>query len=153
MQKVGDAADDAWDMCEEMSTVYHLHEGGECGGVAAGCPFCLEDVEEGKCAAWHNYEENERRKQMPRPQGDIIRVFRLIQYIGPRGAVERQVGDSLHGSKRVRFQDGPVEISATTIGEFAEALGPLEGDDWLEGVEKRISAEAPKPPHDDDIPF
>lgn len=61
---------------------------------------------------------------------DKIRILRLIEYVGPRAAVEEQVKRSLHSTKET---SRGVFIRATTLGEFAEdAEGlltavPIEG--------------------------
>lgn len=48
---------------------------------------------------------------------DKIRILRLIEYVGPRTAVEEQVSRSLHSVKQTTQG---VYISVTTLGEFAE---------------------------------
>ena len=47
-----------------------------------------------------------------------VRIFRLIEYTGPRDQVERQIANSVHGERRVR----DIRIRAVTIGEFADLL-------------------------------
>ena len=49
---------------------------------------------------------------------DIIRVLRLVEYVGPRRKIEQQIENSLHGTKR--FNE--ITIRATTIGEFPEIM-------------------------------
>jgi hypothetical protein len=51
---------------------------------------------------------------------DMIRVLRVIEYVGPRSAVEKQVAGSLHGTKQI-FSTG-VKISAATIGAYPEII-------------------------------
>ena len=59
---------------------------------------------------------------------EIIRIMRLVEYIGPRDLVEEQVRRSLHGEKSIadRFgirnssRAGLVVIRATTLGEFPD---------------------------------
>lgn len=60
---------------------------------------------------------------------DIIRVLRLVQYVGAREDVERQVSMSLHGTKIIQRRREPYKekavnliITAITIGEFPETL-------------------------------
>lgn len=64
---------------------------------------------------------------------DIIRVMRLVEYIGPRDLVEEQVKNSLHGSKTIKERFYPksddngrrsnnLVIRATTLGEFSEVI-------------------------------
>ncbi len=50
---------------------------------------------------------------------DIVRVFRMIEYVGPRDQVEEQISHSVHGSRR-GIKD--VVITATTLGTFAEVV-------------------------------
>lgn len=50
---------------------------------------------------------------------DIVRVIRIIEYVGPRGKIENQIARSVHGTKD--WGNG-VRISAATIGEFPEIL-------------------------------
>ena len=49
---------------------------------------------------------------------DLVRVLRVIEYIGPRPYVERQIESSLHGT----FRGGRVVIRAATVGEYPEVL-------------------------------
>lgn len=64
---------------------------------------------------------------------DIIRVMRLVEYIGPRDLVEEQVAKSLHGSKTLHEHLHPgydannrkcsaLVIRATTLGVFPEVV-------------------------------
>lgn len=50
---------------------------------------------------------------------DIIRVLRIIEYVGPRDLVEEQIKQSVHGTKIVRDR---IAITATTLGTFPEIL-------------------------------
>jgi len=50
---------------------------------------------------------------------DQVRVLRIIEYVGARGAVEKQLASSIHGTKD--WGSG-VRITATTLGEFPEIL-------------------------------
>ena len=52
--------------------------------------------------------------------GDIIRVFRMIEYVGPRDAVEQQINNSIHGEKII--EKTGVKITTTTLGTFPEIL-------------------------------
>lgn len=49
---------------------------------------------------------------------EIIRILRVIEYIGPRAAVERQVVNSKHGD----HQFGDVTMKVATVGAFPEVL-------------------------------
>lgn len=53
---------------------------------------------------------------------EIVRVLRVIEYVGPRDVVERQVVNSLHGQKSP--QRG-LTIKAATLGEFPEVLSNM----------------------------
>lgn len=53
---------------------------------------------------------------------DIVRVLRIIEYIGPREMIEKQIANSIHGTRRFDTRLGPVAINAATIGEFPEIL-------------------------------
>lgn len=54
---------------------------------------------------------------------DIVRVLRIVEIIGPRDLVERQVASSLHGERHGAKSDfGQVVIRAATIGEYPEIL-------------------------------
>ena len=50
---------------------------------------------------------------------EIVRVLRVIEYVGPRAVVEVQIGLFLHGTKRL---PNGLSISAATIGEYPEIL-------------------------------
>jgi hypothetical protein len=51
---------------------------------------------------------------------DIVRVLRIVEYVGERSAVEQQVARSIHGTR----VPGAVAISVTTLGEFPVGLDP-----------------------------
>lgn len=50
---------------------------------------------------------------------DLVRVLRIIEYTGPRKRVERQIQESLHGTKNCGFG---LVIRAATIGTYPEIL-------------------------------
>lgn len=50
---------------------------------------------------------------------DIVRVLRVIEYVGPRKRVEETVKNSLHGEKRLGLG---LVIRAATLGMFPEVL-------------------------------
>ena len=52
------------------------------------------------------------------PTEDIVRVLRVIEYVGPRSAVEEQIRNSLHGERQ--FRD--IIIKVATVGTFPEIL-------------------------------
>ena len=47
---------------------------------------------------------------------DIVRVLRLVEYIGPRSMVEKQVEASIHGERRT----GWLLIRGTTLSGYPE---------------------------------
>ena len=49
---------------------------------------------------------------------DVIRVLRVIEYVGPRDEVEEQVRHSIQGERRIRN----IRIRAGTIGDYPEIL-------------------------------
>jgi hypothetical protein len=50
---------------------------------------------------------------------DIVRVIRIIEYVGPRNKIEKQVANSLHGEKD--FGNG-CKITAVTLGTYPEII-------------------------------
>lgn len=50
---------------------------------------------------------------------DIVRVLRVIEYVGPRSWVEKTIANSIHGTKDVGMGG---KISAATIGAYPEIL-------------------------------
>jgi len=57
-------------------------------------------------------------KAFARP--DIVRVLRLVEYVGQRHLVEQTVARSIHGTWPKT--DAGLRITAVTIGEFPESL-------------------------------
>ena len=53
------------------------------------------------------------------PTEDIVRVLRVIEYVGPRADVEEQIRNSLHGERK---GIGGCIIKAATVGTFPEIL-------------------------------
>lgn len=62
------------------------------------------------------------------PSQDIVRVLRIVEYVGPRDQVEEQVRRSIHG--RCSFVSA-ISIRATTIGEFPDILNAAEKEKYL----------------------
>jgi hypothetical protein len=70
---------------------------------------------------------------------DIIRVLRVLEYVGPRDAVERHMLNVVHGTQLfgVRMSDSmydpiitkTVTIRATTINPFPDVVGKEETSD------------------------
>lgn len=54
----------------------------------------------------------------PTPAEDIVRVLRVIEYVGPRSAIEKQILGSVHGEHTF----GYITIKAATVGTFPEIL-------------------------------
>ena len=53
---------------------------------------------------------------------DIVRALRVIEYVGPRSAVEKAIKNAVHGIKVVGGENGPLEIRAATIGLVPDIL-------------------------------
>jgi len=54
---------------------------------------------------------------------DIVRVLRIVEIIGPRSMVEKQIEDSITGMKVVDHRDGKrLVIRVATIGLYPEIL-------------------------------
>lgn len=91
---------------------------------------------------------------------DIIRVLRIVEYVGARSIVEKQVANSIHGEKVfTRSASGqlriPCTIRATTLGTFPEILEsavliqalkgePTEKDLKIAELEKELHEERGK---------
>jgi hypothetical protein len=78
---------------------------------------------------------------------DQIRVFRIVEYVGSREAVERTLRASIHGTKHV---SNGLRITAVTLHEFPEMLGLLRGAGLPTRAPQREAApdelELPPPP-------
>lgn len=58
---------------------------------------------------------------------DNVRVLRLVEYVGPRSAVEEQVRRSIHGERHLWLGKGEgIVIRAVTLGEFPEIMSRAE---------------------------
>lgn len=53
---------------------------------------------------------------------EIVRVLRIVEYVGPRELVEKQVARSMHGPHTFCLVGGDLTIRAATIGEYPEIL-------------------------------
>jgi hypothetical protein len=53
---------------------------------------------------------------------DIVRVLRIIEYVGPRNWVEATVAGSIHGERQVTLDGKLGWIRAATIGTYPEIL-------------------------------
>lgn len=50
---------------------------------------------------------------------DIVRVIRIIEFVGPRNMIEKQVARSVHGVRE--FGNG-CKITAVTLGTYPEII-------------------------------
>lgn len=66
---------------------------------------------------------------------DIVRVLRIIEYVGPRSWVEKQLAGSITGTKT--FVPG-TQIHVATIGEFPEILGKVVKEARDDGIEDAL---------------
>ena len=53
---------------------------------------------------------------------DIVRVLRVIEYVGGRIAVEHAIKNAVHGIKVIGGENGPLEIRAATLGLVPDIL-------------------------------
>lgn len=53
---------------------------------------------------------------------DIVRVLRILEYVGPRDVIEHQILNSLHGQKTFKISGKEITIRVATIGEYPEIL-------------------------------
>lgn len=66
------------------------------------------------------------------PAEDIVRVTRVIQYVGPRSWVEATVARSIQGTKDVSaIANGRKLIIGTTLGSFPDILSKEQQDALL----------------------
>jgi hypothetical protein len=56
---------------------------------------------------------------------DIVRVLRIVEYVGPRDWVEQTVAGSINGTRVIAADR---HISAATIGAFPEILKKEEAN-------------------------
>ncbi len=79
------------------------------------------------------YMENNREANKESNKEDHVRVYRVLEYSGPRAAVEQAVAKSLHGYRKWHERTeatvgkrsvelGEVRCYAMTMGEFAEVI-------------------------------
>jgi hypothetical protein len=54
---------------------------------------------------------------------DVVRVIRIIEYVGPRSKIEKQIERSLHGTKD---HGNGVKITAVTLGEYPEIMAAAQ---------------------------
>ena len=57
---------------------------------------------------------------------EIVRVLRVIEYVGPRSRVERTVEGSIQGT---RDCGNGLKIRTATVGSFPELLNTEQGTD------------------------
>lgn len=65
---------------------------------------------------------------------DIVRVLRIIEYVGPRDLVEQQILGSIHGTK-IFGPKNSMRITVTTLGNFPDILDAVEVDEYRDTVE------------------
>lgn len=54
---------------------------------------------------------------------DIVRVLRIIEYVGPRSEVEMHLEKVVQGTKTFGVKGREITIRASTIGLYPEILG------------------------------
>lgn len=72
---------------------------------------------------------------------DIVRVLRVVEYIGPRELVDQQIAASLHGERRVRTSqghEGGVLIRAATVGVIPGLAIKADRDTYQENATDRL---------------
>jgi len=55
---------------------------------------------------------------------EIIRVLRIVEYVGERAWVERTVAKSIHGTHQI---DNNNKINAATVGAYPDILNVIDG--------------------------
>lgn len=84
---------------------------------------------------------------------DIIRVLRVLEYSGPRAAVEKQIKNSIHGEMRYTVRSGnfgegirvgEVVIRAATIGIFPDILEQGGKSEGLHNAPRSGAGEQPE---------
>lgn len=68
---------------------------------------------------------------------DTVRVLRIIEYVGKRSQIEKQIANSIHGERTFGYPE--ITIRAATIGTYPEVLENI--------------TPAPTLDVDDEIPF
>jgi hypothetical protein len=53
---------------------------------------------------------------------DIVRVLRILEYEGPRSAVEETLRNSIQGTRMLTGKNGRMRITGTVISQFPEIL-------------------------------
>lgn len=81
-------------------------------------------LNEGECDVLIPRIEQAIKDSTPRAGEEIVRVLRLVQYEGPRAQVEKQLENSIHGT---RFGYGAkpserVKITAVTLDQFPQVM-------------------------------
>ena len=67
------------------------------------------------------------------PNKEIVRVLRIIEYVGEREKVEDVVSRSIHGTKKI---NNDLSIRAATIGTYPEIL-EIEYPEFVEREEEK----------------
>lgn len=66
---------------------------------------------------------------------DVVRVLRVIEYVGPRNDVERCVANSIQGQRTFGRVGAEVTIKAATIGTYPEILNSAVQEEETNGPE------------------
>lgn len=92
--------------------------------MTAKCVECgtpLDEVPFKECAAHKAYAELD-----PLPVSDTVRILRVLEYVGPRHALERVLEqNAVKGSRRF----GSITIREATIGDWPEVLNGAHRSD------------------------
>lgn len=70
---------------------------------------------------------------------DIVRVLRVIEYVGPRAKIEQQIARSINGP--VNFGNGVI-IRCATVGQYPEILADAQQNDRARAMSDGATEEA-----------
>jgi len=115
-------------VCKECGENFFV-DSENCGTDESLCEDCnaLVYVMDGEVRQTSNLEdhickveeaEETKKKEEPK-MTDIVRVLRIIEYVGKRRWVEETVSNSIHGTKKITSRG---RIFAATIGSYPEIL-------------------------------
>lgn len=57
---------------------------------------------------------------------DVVRVLRVLEYVGPRDVIEKQLTRNLHNGTHL-FRHGQLVVRVATIGDYPEILSKDNG--------------------------
>lgn len=66
---------------------------------------------------------------------DIVRIVRVLEYVGPRDALERSLAQN--AVKRHK-QFGPITVREAYLGEFPEVVGTDEDPGHIQQIERKV---------------